>query len=253
MRMMFLRFIFLLLLAGLISSCAALDSILATPTLIILTKTPMPTSTTVWFPPSVTPSPQFLSTRAPTPEMRPNVGGIIFTDNFSRSSLWDIAASDQASASINQNRLNLAAQSGYYMTSLRHKTILSDYYAEITAAPNLCRDQDSYGVLIRASVAAYYRFELSCNGTVFAERISGRSHELLQIPLPSGDAPLGTGEVRIGVWAVGAEMRLFLNGRYQFSINNANNPSGTIGVFVNAAGDNPVVVSFSDLSVREIK
>jgi hypothetical protein len=185
--------------------------------------------------------------------MRPNVGGILFNDDFSRSSLWDIAASDQASASINKNRLNLAAQSGIYMISLRHETILNDYYAEITAAPSLCRSEDSYGFLIRANAAATYRFGLSCDGTVGAERVSGRSREVLQKPLPSGDVPQGAGEVRIGVWAVGADMRLFLNGRYQFSINNANYPTGTIGVFVNSAGDTPVVVSFSDLSVREIK
>jgi hypothetical protein len=244
---------FALLATLLMSSCADLDSFLATPTLIIPTETPRPTATTVWFPPSITPSPQFLSTRAPTPEMRPGIGEILFSDDFSRSLLWDIAASDQASASINKHRLNLAAESEIYMLSLRHETILNDYYVEITAAPNLCRDKDSYGVLIRANAIAYYRFGLSCNGAVGAERISGNSREALQKPLPSGDVPPGAGEVRIGVWAVGADMRLFLNGRYQFSVNNAHYLTGTIGVFVNSAGNTPVVVSFSDLIVREIR
>ncbi len=236
-----------------ISSCAAVDSILATPTPIISTETPRPTSTIVWFAPSETPTPQTLSTRAPTPEMRPNVGATIFRDDFSRASLWDLAASDEASAALNQNRLNLAAQSGFYMLSLRHETSLANYYAEITAAPSLCRDQDSYGVLIRANAVAYYRFSLWCNGTVGAERVSGKTRELLQKPLPSADAPLGAGEVRIGVWALGADIRLFLNGRYQFSIINKNYPSGTLGVFVNSAGNTPIVVSFSDLNAQAIK
>ncbi len=244
---------FALLIILLMSSCAAIDSFFPTPTPIIPTETPRPTATTVWFPPSVTPSPQFLSPRAPTPEMRPNVGGTILSDDFSRASLWDIAASDEASASINQSRLNLAAQSGIYMRSLRHETILNDYYAEITAAPSLCRDNDSYGILIRANAVAYYRFGLSCNRMVSAERLSGNSREVLQKPMISGDVPPGAGEVRIGIWAVGADMRLFLNGRYQFSISNANYLTGTIGVFINSAGDTPVIVSFSDLSVREIR
>ncbi|MDD2922754.1 MAG: hypothetical protein PHQ36_10770 [Anaerolineales bacterium] len=235
------------------SSCAALDSILATPTPIAPTETPRPTPTIIWFPPSVTPTPEILSTRAPTPEMRPNVGETIFRDDFSRASLWDIAASDQASAALNQNRLNLAAQSGIYIFRLRNETILDDYYAEITAAPSLCRAQDSYGFLVRASAAAYYRFSLSCDGTVGAERVSGSSREVLQKPLPSGDVPLGVGETRIGVWARGAEIRLFLNGRYQFSIVNKNYPSGSLGVFVNAAGKTPIVVSFSNLTVQAIK
>lgn len=253
MRIKFSHSLIFILIAGLASSCAALDSILATPTPLILTITPLPTSTIVWFPPSITPSPQYLLTRAPTPEMRPNLGDILFSDDFSRPSLWDIAASDQASASINQKRLNLAAQSGIYMLSLRHETTLNDFYAEITAAPSLCRDDDKYGLLIRANAITYYRFGLLCNGTVGAEKVSNSSREVLQKPILSGDAPLGTGQVRIGVWAVGAEMRLFLNGRYQFAVNNTTYSIGTLGVFVNAEGDTPVVVSFSDLSVQEIK
>jgi hypothetical protein len=77
--------------------------------------------------------------------------------------------------------------------------------------------------------------------------------ELLQEPLLSGDVPRGApGEVRIGVWAVGATLRLFLNGRYQFEISNTNYPNGTIGVFVNAAGDTAALVSFSRLTMQEV-
>ena len=226
-----------------------------TPTPIILTKTPLPTSTFVWFPASATPSPQAFSTYPPTPEMRPGLGTTFLTDEFSDKSLWDAsrAASDQASAAIEDNRLTLAAQSKVYMISLRHELVLDDYYAEITARPNLCRADDSYGILVRANPegVAYYRFALSCNGTAGAERISVGTRQLLQAPLLSGDVPPGApGEVRIGIWAVGNEMRLFLNGRYQFSISDSNYASGTLGVFVNSAGDTPMIVSFSDLTVQ---
>ncbi len=139
------------------------------------------------------------------------------------------------------------------MISLRHGLTANDTYAEITARPGLCRGDDSYGLLIRANAVAYYRFSLTCNGNAFAERISGSKHELLQAPLPSGDVPRGApGEVRIGVWAVGTEMRLFLNGRYQFSVSNSNYPSGTIGVFVNSAGETPAIVSFSRLTLQKV-
>ena len=236
------------------SSCAVMDAWNATPTPIIATETPQPTATIDWFPASATPTLGALSTqKPPTPEMRPGIGATTLTDDFSDPSLWDTATSDQASAEIDNNRLNLSAQSKVYMISLRHDLIASDYYTEITARPGLCRGDDSYGLLIRANAMSHYRFSLSCNGTVSAERINGRKLEVLQIPLPSGDVPRGApGEVRIGVWAVGAEMRVFLNGRYQFSINNPNFPSGTIGVFVNSAGETPVIVSFSRLSLQEV-
>jgi hypothetical protein len=231
-----------------------LDVLNVTPTPILATETPQPTATISWFPASATPTLGALSTpKPPTPEMRPGIGTTILTDDFSDPSLWDTATSDKASADIDGNRLNLSVQSKVYIISLRHELSAGDYYTEITARPGLCLDDDSYGLLIRANAVAYYRFSLTCNGNVFAERISVGTHELLQAPLLSGDVPRGApGEVRIGVWVVGAEMRLFLNGRYQFNVSNSNYPSGTIGVFVNSTGETPVIVSFSRFTLQKV-
>ena len=236
-----------------LTSCSTLDVWLATPLPPTQTETPLPTATINWFPASATPTLQVLSTQPPTPEMRPGVGDEILSDDFSDPSLWNISASNQASADIKNNRLTLSVQSQVFMLSLRQDLILDNYYAEITARPSLCRNEDNYGVLVRASVINYYRFALACNGTVRAERISGGTRLVLQQPLPSGDVPPGApGEVRIGVWAVGKEMRLFLNGRFQFSIVDPSFPSGTIGVFVRSAGNTAAVVSFSDLNIQSV-
>ncbi len=225
----------------------------ATPVEIPATETALPTATIDWFPSTATTTLEVFDTNPPTPEMRPGLGATLLTDNFSDSSLWDIAASDEASAAIENNSLILAAQSGVYMLSLRHGDVLDDFYAEITARPNLCRGNDDYGILVRASSATYYRFALSCNGTVRVDRMSNGTKLNLQSPLPSGDVPPGApGEVRIGVWAVGREMRLFLNGHFQFTIAEPSYPSGTIGVFVNSAGDTATVVSFSDLVIQNV-
>jgi hypothetical protein len=252
--MIFLRSLVLALVPILTSSCAVLDVLNATPTPSAVTETPTLTPTIVWFPPSVTPTLGALTTpKPPTPEMRPGLGSTTLTDDFSDPTLWNTAKSDQASADIDDNRLILSAESKVYIFSLRRDLSASDYYAEITARPNLCRGDDSYGLLVRANAVAYYRFSLTCNGNVFAERISVGTRELLQAPLPSGDVPRGApGEVRIGVWAAGPELRLFLNGRFQFSISNRNYPSGTIGVFLNSAGETPAVVSFSRLTLQEV-
>jgi hypothetical protein len=230
-----------------------LDAILATPTSPPATQTPLPSPTFAWFPASATPSPAAYSTNLPTPEMRPGLSGTFLTDSFDDADLWDTAASDEASAEVTGNRINLAAQSDVFMLSLRHDLIVDNFYAEITASPNLCRGDDTYGILVRASAVAFYRFSLSCNGTVAAERNSIGKRQVLQTPLPSGDVPPGApGQVRIGMWASGNEMRLFLNNRFQFSITDSNYASGTIGVFVNAAGSTPVIVSFSDLMIQDV-
>jgi hypothetical protein len=181
------------------------------------------------------------------------LGEVIATDDFSRSSTWDTATSNEGSASISRERLTLAVQPGVYLISLQRNIIAGNFYAEITARPSLCRGADEYGFLVRANAATYYRFALTCNGQAHAERVSLQERHDLHEPVLSGDVPPGApGEVRIGVWAAGQELRLFLNGRFQFSFTDFNLSSGTVGVFAYAAGDTPVTVTFSDLVVRAV-
>ena len=252
MRMTFPR-ILIITCGLLLTACSGtgLDSITATPR--PPTPTPFQTPTTVWFPATTTPAPQPLRTQIAAPEMLTGLGGIIASDDFSRSSTWDTASSDQGSASISRDRLTLAVQPGIYLTSLQRNIVAGDFYAEITASPSLCRGEDEYGFLVRANAVTYYRFSLTCNGQVHAERISVKERHDLHESVLSGDVPPGApGEVRIGVWAAGSELRLFLNGRFQFSFTDMNLSAGTLGVFARAAGDTPVTVTFSDLEVRAV-
>ena len=215
-------------------------------------ETPAPTETIVWFPATATPTLLSVPTYTGTPEMSPGIGKVTLSDDFSDDSVWDTATSDRGSATVMHHHLTLAVQPGYYLSSMRHQTIVSDFYAEITARPSLCRGEDNYGLLVRGVGSSFYRFVLACNGQIHMERITGGTKLLIHEPVPSGDAPGAPGEVRIGVWAVGRDLRLFLNGRYQFSVMEPTFPSGGIGVYVRAAGDTPVTVTFSDLTVYEV-
>ena len=217
------------------------------------TDAPPQTPTIVWFPPSATPTLQLFPTNTATPEMNPGIRSQIFSDDFSDASLWDTAVSDQASAIISRNRITLSVQPGIFVSSLRRDITLTNFYAEISARPSLCRADDNYGIIIRSTGNSFYRFVLSCSGFVHVERIKSGTRLIIYNPVPSGDAPPGApGEVRIGLWAVGSEMRLFLNGRFQFSVAEKTFPSGAFGVFANAKGDTPVTVTFSDLRVYDV-
>lgn len=236
----------------LVSACLPLEADLpdALPS---PSETAPPSPTIVWFPPSATPTLKVIPTPTATPEMSPGVGALLFSDDFSNPSAWDTAASDQASAAVSRNRLTLVAEPDIYLASLNREETFGDFYAEITAHLSLCRAEDSYGIIIRSSGNSFYRFTLTCNSMLYAERILNSVRLVMQAPLPSGDAPPGApGEVRIGVWAAGSEMRLFLNGRYQFSISDPSSPNGALGVFVKGAGDAPVSVTFSELNVYEV-
>ena len=101
--------------------------------------------------------------------------------------------------------------------------------------------------------SSFYRFVLSCSGAIHVERIKNGTKLIILEPVPSGDVPHGApGEVRIGLRAVGAEMRLFLNDRFQVSLVDKSFPSGAFGVFARSAGDTPVTVTFSDLTVYDV-
>ncbi len=211
-----------------------------------------PTPTIVWFPPSATATQLAIPTYTATPEMSPGIGKLILSDDFSDDSAWDTATSDNGSAAISRNLLSLAVQPNYYLASMRRETTLSDFYAEITAHPSLCRGEDNYGLLIRGVGSSFYRFVLTCDRQVRVERVNGGTKLPLQESVASGDAPGAPGEVRIGIWAVGSEMRLFLNGRYQFTVTEPSFPSGGLGVYVRSTGDTPVTVTFSDLKVYDV-
>jgi len=246
------RILFILLFAMALTGCASAadESLIVDST---TTETPLPSPTIVWFAPSATLPPQALATQISTPEQKPGVGAISLTDDFSSPELWNPASSDEGSAIINNNHLTLAVPHGSSIFRIRSDLTLSDFYAELTASPSLCKGQDEYGLLVRASAIAYYRLVLMCNGTLRLDRVSTNSHELLQPAIPSGDVPTGApGEVRMGVWAVGTDLRFFLNGRYQFGVNDKNYPSGTIGVFTHSVADTPVAVTFSDLTVYDV-
>ena len=246
------RILFLFSALLLMVSCLPLDSALPSETP-LPSHTPTPTETIVWFPPSATATALAVPTYTGTPDMSPGIGRVTLEDDFSDDEVWDTAKSDNGSAVITRNRLALTVQQGYYLSSMRRELPLSDFYAELTAQPSLCRGEDNYGIIVRGVGSSFYRFLLNCSGMVWAERISGGTKLTIYEPVPSGDAPLGApGEVRIGMWAVGSEMRLFLNERFQFSVTEPTFPIGALGVFVRSNGETPTTVLFSDLTIYDV-
>ena len=218
------------------------------------TDTPLPTPTIIWFPPSATPTLNAIPTYSATPEMDPGIGKVILRDRFTETKVWDTVASEQASILLKNKQLTLAVEPGVSVASLRRDMTFSNFYAELTAHIGLCRADDTYGLIIRAIGDNFYRFNLSCNGLITVERVKSSERLTLLEPTASGDVPIGPpGEVKIAIWAMGGEMRLFLNDRYQFSLIEKTFPSGALGVFVKSNGDTPVTIAFSDLSVYEVE
>ncbi len=239
-----------LLLLGwvMLASCTSLpaSTMPRTPTAVTGTATP----TVLWFPPTRTPTPFVVPT--PTPATLPMRGEEIFRDDFSRPELWTMSTLPSARVALERNRLILSLDGRrLYLMTLRAGPTLSDFYLQVKARLNLCRQNDAYGALFRAASGGdYYRYILNCQGKLRLERVQGGQVIALQEWLESGEVPRGApGEVTLGIWALGTEMRFFLNDRFQFALRDPLFRAGQVGLFALAAGDTPLVIAFSDLAV----
>ena len=224
------------------------------------TPLPLPTSTftptVVWFPPTPTLKPFPTSTPLPpTPELRPGLGEIIFQDDFSSAGSWALSNTIKGGVGLGKNKLTIAINMPKtYLASIRSQPILGDFYAEITASPNLCRGSDEYGMLIRAaSEQDYYRFSVSCDGQIRLDRVYRGQASSPQPRMLGSMIPVGSPSSSVlAVWAVGNEMRFFVNNAYQFTVRDPLLASGRLGVFARSAGDSAVTINYSNLIVREV-
>lgn len=234
------------------SGCSTGEMVATSPTTIPQGTTTAASTEIVWFPATMTQPPAARVTREPTPERKPGVGELVVEDDMTSSTHWNAVADGNAPATVSEKGLTISAQpGGAGVVSLHRSAVFDDMYIEVTARTNLCRDRDAYGIVFRApNDVAHYRFVSVCDGTAAAARVSLGGPRVLQPPTASADVPLGApGEVRLGVWALGSDLRFFLNDRYQFTVTDSNYAAGGVGVFVQAGGQTPAVVTFSDMAI----
>jgi len=241
-------------LVGLLSGCLPGTPIPATPTE-IPTATQTFTPTVVWFPPTATWTPFPTVVPSPATELRAGVGSVLLRDDFAAADHWLTGYGGQGSIALGLDELTLAvSQPQGYLFSFRDEPVFEDFYAEITASPNICTGIDEYGLLFRySSPRDFYRFSLSCDGQARLDKVVGGLPTSPQPWLPSSSVPSGAPSAsRLGVWVRGDEMRFFVNDEFQFALTDRVLHQGMIGVFARSAGETAVTVSFSDLVIHQI-
>jgi len=243
-----------ILLASVLSACLAPRTPLPPlPTHTPLPPTYTPTSTIVWFPSTATFTPRPIQeVTTPTPDMRPSFGALLIEEDFSDPEHWTLGRAGALSAALGKAELTLAISEPHgYIYSLFSEPVPGDFYAEITAAPSLCKDSDEYGLILRmSSNLEFYRFSISCNGEARLDKYFNRTASSPQPLTPSGAIPPGAPSVtRLAVLARGKEISYYANGEFLFTIRDPNLLNGSLGVFARSAGDNAVTVSFSDLKI----
>ena len=254
-----MKYLPFLLVLALASACtfAAVDTPLPTVSVPTASLTPQPTatSTIVWFPPTVTYTPYPTQVITPTPNLLEGIGEILLEDDFSTADKWILSSQPDGGVALSKNELTIVIkQNKAYFSSIREEPVLSDFYLEISASPNLCKGTDEYGLLLRVTDSGdYYRFSLSCDSQVRLDRVIGSTASSPQPWLLSGDVPPGAPSIsRLGVRAEGSEMRFFVNGQHQFTVVDPLLPTGRIGVFARSTGANAVTINFSNLIIRSL-
>jgi hypothetical protein len=179
----------------------------------------------------------------------------LVSDQFDTPEHWNLAVSTVGSMALGPNELTLAvAQPKGWLTSLRDGPVLDNFDLRLTTEASLCKENDYYGLLMRAmSYQDYYRFSIGCNGTVRLDRVKGGNTVTLYNWSQSGQVPPGAPvTLTLGVWARGREIRFFINDAYQFSVTDPVFPRGRVGVFARSMGKTAVTVSFSNLVVHSL-
>ena len=247
--------ILIMIMVGIVSGCNESNNE-PTPTLPTETATVTPTITATidWFPATETATPRPTQLIEPTAEMRPDLGNILIDNLFSSGSEWRTGNFSSGNITLVNNTLTLAVQQPRMnLISLESKNKLSEFNLETKVNINLCRGEDVYGLVVRAtSELNYYRFLVNCLGYARAERVRDGTTTLMQDWTPAGLPPGAPIEVRLGVWASGNEIRFFADDAFVFSVRDPVFPEGTIGTFARASGDSPVTVTFSEMEIRSL-
>jgi hypothetical protein len=249
----------LLLLILLSLSACQIPTPFPSPTLEIRTTTattaPHPTETIQWFPATHTPTPMATRTIMPTPDQRPGIGSALLHDAFTDVTIWPTSRNENGSLAYGKSEFTIAiANPGSSLSSIRPEPFLEDYYLEIIATANLCQQEDSYGLILRATADVFYRWVVTCSGMSRLERVKSGRYTIMQDWVPSGQIPIGFPAVlKLGVWAKGQEMRFFVGDVYQFSISDPTPASGQIGLFARSQGTTAVTICFSDLTIYQLE
>ena len=213
-----------------------------------------PTPTIDWFP--RTPTPSRVPTEvgaAPTQITELPVSWLLFAeDDFRDQTHWQVTSAEAGTIAYETESLSLALPAGKTpLTSISDHILPSQFYLELTINALMCSDMDQYGlVLWRNSSSGTFRVWFNCKGEIMADRqlnasigrlVNWQAARKLQPGAPSSN--------RVAIWAEAGELRVFVNGVEQFTLQTHRDLSGALGVIAQGAGNNSATFSISDLVI----
>lgn len=244
----------LLIVVFFLTACAAQTESPSIEMLFSPTPTLTLTPTIQWFP--VTSTPEYITppTGTPNPAASPNYGTLIFSDEEDMTENWQGTQDTIGIVSVNEGSITLSVNSSRgTLTALRKFTSLSDFYFESVMTVNLCKKEDQVGVIFRAAGSqSYFRLLFKYDGRYSLQEVTGGQPIVLVDWSVSNQLQPGlNAPVKVGIWAYGKTIRIYLNGQLLDEVENNTFYNGGIGFYARAAGDTNVTVNFSGINVYE--
>lgn len=214
------------------------------------------TSTIQWFPVTATPIAVAQTTATPDPANQPVFGQSLFADSFTGASNWQDSQTASGVVTARDGAITLAVKTAQgNLIALRQNTLLNNFYLETTVKRvAFCNENDQIGILFRAQDSLnFYRVMINCQGTVALQQMVGGTPTMLVDWKPSSQVTSGLWmPFKIGIWTYGNSIRVYLNDQFFLEDSRDTFASGGIGFSAKAAGDTPLTVSFSDLTVYQV-
>ncbi len=221
-----------------------------------LAPSPTPTPTVVWFPPTATFTPlPPTPAPSPTPDLAAEAGPPLLASPLSSAAGWGALNPAAGRFGVAQGVLTLTVTAARgSLLVLRTDATAYNVYLTVEAAPQICRDDDAYGLVLRstANASRYYRLGLTCRGQAFVEVVSGG------VPVPRGEprlagVPSGAPvRARLSVRAQKRQLLFAVNGHTLFAIHDDLPRADHFGFFARAAGADGMSVGFQSLEIRSL-
>jgi hypothetical protein len=220
--------------------------------------TPAPTATATTQPLGPTPT-------LPAGDPRSRLGAPKSTDAMDNASnwVWPTGADQFSSASFangTQVLTSLDPKDGWRLANPLGREF-SNTYLEATFKTGTCAGMDHYGIILRVPVLREpdqgYLFGVSCDGHYSLRRWNGQilpKGEMKKLVEWTASTAINAGQNqtnRLGVFAVGKRIILYVNGKLLTEIQDSNYPSGYFGVFLGQSATKNFSVQLDEMSYWE--
>jgi hypothetical protein len=237
------------ILSPFLTQCASIDA-KPPPSPVSASITPSPTIAFPTLIPTATITPEPSPT--PTPDIIAGLADLLLQDKFDQDRGWESPEVNYGGSGIVDGRFSLAVrQPSTFLIAIEPSLLADDFLFEVSVRSELCTLDDEYGILFRVNPdSEHYRFTLTCDGEARVSRTFGGSEAAL-IPKTQTNAVFNglLVENRLGVLAVGEDLRFFINGIEVFSVRDTTSSIGKIGFIVRSRRGGQTTASFDDLDV----